>query len=398
MKMTRRDFFPTAYLAAVAGSKLAIGKTPAAPSAGRFQFDPKTRRYSISGPVGVKTACMGIEVDGVTYWADSAAHVEWTGDDTGEAKITFTTPPVAWRVRFDWESDGHALVISSTLENRGEQAVEVGPLPPCWTSLTVRARCSSATTRKKPRRFVTNGTGNPPWRTHGLAPSAEAAYREVRHVFHRRRKCLARQIGDGRRPGGQRQGSVPQQNPDPMVHPRFRPHHAVQLSHFRPRRSLIESELGRSAQCPAGQRLDGLSRDALAPGASVDTEVFRIGLETDPHAALEAWGDAVYQRYHPPLWHNIPGGWLGWSWVDPLYIERYEDMVHRNIRAVRNRLKLDENYIQYVWVSIGNLKDDLPGNWLNWNYDRFPSRPGSAGGRPWLRSTSPWDCGPACSG
>ncbi len=30
MKMNRGDFFPTAYLAAMAGAKLATGKTPAA--------------------------------------------------------------------------------------------------------------------------------------------------------------------------------------------------------------------------------------------------------------------------------------------------------------------------------------------------------------------------------
>ena len=152
MKMTRRDFFPTAYLAAVAGSKLAVGKAPAAASAGRFQFDPQTRRYSVSGPVGIKNARLGIEIDGVTHWADSAAHVNWHGDDTGEARIEFTSPPVAWRVRFDWESDGHALVVSSTLENRGQQPLKLGRCR-LLTPLTARARCFSATIRKKPRRW-----------------------------------------------------------------------------------------------------------------------------------------------------------------------------------------------------------------------------------------------------
>ena len=92
MKMNRRDFFPTAYLAAVAGTKLAAGKTSPAETTGRFHFDPKTRRYSLTGPVGVKEARLGVEIDGVTHWADAAAHVDWNGDETGEAEIEFTSP------------------------------------------------------------------------------------------------------------------------------------------------------------------------------------------------------------------------------------------------------------------------------------------------------------------
>ena len=44
MKMNRRDFFPTAYLAALAGTKLAAAKTSPTETAARFHFDPKTRR------------------------------------------------------------------------------------------------------------------------------------------------------------------------------------------------------------------------------------------------------------------------------------------------------------------------------------------------------------------
>ena len=90
MKMNRRDFFPTAYLAAVAGTKLATGKTLPAETAGRFHFDPKTRRYSLAGPVGLKSVRLGVEIDGVTHWADESAHLDWSGSETGEAKIEFT--------------------------------------------------------------------------------------------------------------------------------------------------------------------------------------------------------------------------------------------------------------------------------------------------------------------
>src|SRR5580693_3729605 len=120
MKMNRREFFPTAYLAAMGGAKLAAGKVPAPDASRSFQFDLKTRRYSATGPVGLKNSRLGIEVDGVTHWAETASHVDWTGAETGEAKITFDSPAMFWRVRFDWESDGHALIVSSTIENRGQ--------------------------------------------------------------------------------------------------------------------------------------------------------------------------------------------------------------------------------------------------------------------------------------
>ena len=374
MKMNRRDFFPTAYLAAVAGAKLVAGKTAPVETTGRFHFDPKTGRYSLPGRVGLRNVRLGVEIDGAAHWADEAAHLDWNGAETGEARIEFSSPPVMWRVRFDWESDGHALVVSSTLENRGKQPLKLG-----------RCRIADATDPasevlfgdhpEKAAALVTNGTGNPPWRSHSLAPAPEVRVErsdtfstEGVNISHGKLAVVPGQIVNAKGPFISKtltQWFTPGSGP------------ALQFGFLTFDRAevLIESGWDETRNVPVVSAWTDFQGTELAPGASVDSEVFRIGLETDPHAALEAWGDAVYQRYHPPLWHNIPGGWLGWSWVDALNTELYEDMVHRNIRAVRNRLKLDENYIQYVWVSIGNLKDILPGNWLNWNYDRFPSGP-----------------------
>jgi len=92
-------------------------------------------------------------------------------------------------------------------------------------------------------------------------------------------------------------------------------------------------------------------------------------------AALDAWADAVAEHYHPPIWPTMPAGWVGWEWIDAFSVEQYEDMVRRNTLAVRNRLKLDETDVGYVWVSVGNIKDLLAGNWLEWSYVNFPSGP-----------------------
>lgn len=374
MKMTRRNFLPAAYLAAVAGAKLATGKMPVAGSAGRFQFDPKTRRYSVSGPVGIKNARLGIEIDGVTHWADSAAHVGWKGDETGEAKIEFTSPPVAWRVRFDWESNGNALVITSALENRGRQPLKLGR---CRLADTNDAS-SQVLFGEHPERaaaLVGNGTGNPPWRTHGLAPSgkrraerSDTFSTEGVNTAHGKLSSVAGQTVSA-------EGPFISKSLTQWFTPGSGPTLQFSFLTFDRAETVIESGWDEARNVPVVSAWTDFQGTALPAGCSFDTEVFRLGMEPDPHAALEAWADAVHQRYNPPLWNHIPGGWLGWSWVDPLYVERYEDVVHRNIRAVRNRLKLDEQHIQYVWVSIGNLKDELPGNWLNWNYDRFPSGP-----------------------
>jgi hypothetical protein len=62
---------------------------------------------------------------------------------------------------------------------------------------------------------------------------------------------------------------------------------------------------------------------------------------------------------------------VGWSWVDPFNVENYEQVVLRNGQAIRDRLPCLG--IDYLWISIGNLKDRRPGDWLSWNTTAFPS-------------------------
>lgn len=112
---------------------------------------------------------------------------------------------------------------------------------------------------------------------------------------------------------------------------------------------------------------------SLAPGASIETERLRIVRGNDPVAALLSWAEAVASFYRPSIWPNTPAGWVGWSWVDPFHIEKYEDVVRRNARAIRE--KLPGAGIDYIWISLGNLQDREPGNWFEWNRDLLPSGP-----------------------
>ncbi len=111
----------------------------------------------------------------------------------------------------------------------------------------------------------------------------------------------------------------------------------------------------------------------LQPGESIVTETLTIEASEDFHESLHRWADRAAAYYQPPIWPKTPGGWLGWSWVDAFNTEAYEDVVLRNCRAIRERLPGCD--IEYVWVSIGNLKDGYPGNWLEWDYGNFPGGP-----------------------
>ena len=300
MKMNRRDFFPTAYLAAVAGAKLAAGKTSPAEAAGRFHFDPQSRRYSLPGPVGLKDVRLGVEIDDATHWVDETAHINWNGAETGEALIEFQSPPVAWRVRFDWESDGHALVVSSTLENRGKQPLKLG-----------RCRLADTTDRTSQVLFgahpedaaamVCNGTGNPPWRTHGLAPTTHARRSERSDTFstegvnaaHGKVAAVPGQIANA-------QGPFISKTLTQWFTPGSGPALQFGFLTFDRAETVIESGWDEARRTPVVSAWTDFQGFELAPGAKVDSEALRIGLESDPHAALEAWGDAVFQRYHPP--------------------------------------------------------------------------------------------------
>ena len=111
----------------------------------------------------------------------------------------------------------------------------------------------------------------------------------------------------------------------------------------------------------------------LDPGQRTPVETFVLAAGTDPYRQLEAWAEAAAARCQPRRWEDAPIGWVGWAWVDPLTVERYEDVVLRNCRAIRHRLA--GFGVGYVWVSIANLEDGRPGDWLAWNWELFPSGP-----------------------
>lgn len=111
----------------------------------------------------------------------------------------------------------------------------------------------------------------------------------------------------------------------------------------------------------------------LQPGASTPTETLTLAVGEDPHSQLEAWSDLAARvcSIRPREWASEANGWVGGTWSrHTVDIERYEDYILRNAKAIHQRL---QGYgINYVWESIGNLKDGQPGDWLSWNTENFP--------------------------
>lgn len=110
----------------------------------------------------------------------------------------------------------------------------------------------------------------------------------------------------------------------------------------------------------------------IAPGVTTPTETLIIQVGDNPYKQLERWADYASSLCHPRPreWAGQPIGWVGWSWVDVFDVELYENVVLRNAKAIRERLA--GFGVDYIWVSIGNLKDGQPGAWLDWNTKNFP--------------------------
>ena len=293
----------------------------------RFRYDSAARRYSVeAAAAAVEESRLGLEVDGVMRWASHATRAAWNGKD--EARFDFESPAFRWIVHF--RQNGDVVLISSTVENTGAASVKLGRcnLIDAAVRMPSDTTALQLTATQYPERVV---------RLAGLEQPAES-------------KILTQWFSSSANAGLQ-----------------------AGFVSFDRAETAASSGWDTARRRPAITAWSDFKGFRLSPGASIESEILRISLERDPYAALDHWADAVRDRYHPRIWPKIPSGWLGWSWVDPLTIERYEDVVRRNVDAIRKRLPGHD--IEYVWVSLGNLQGRLPGNWLDWNRDAFPSGP-----------------------
>ena len=298
-----------------------------------FHYDAAARRYSFEGAAAaIERARMGLEVNGAMRWADDARHADWNSN-AREARFEFDSPALLFAVRF--RENGESLLVTSKVENTGAAAVKLG-----------RCLLADVTDEAGSVRMADDATAL-------LLTASQYPERVVR-------------ISEQKQPAESK-----------ILTEWFSSHAGAALQFgfvsFDRAETAVASGWDAVRRSPVASAWSDFKGFELAPQAAVDSETLRIDVQRDPYRALDQWADAVHDRYQPHIWPKIPAGWLGWSWVDPLNIERYEDVVRRNVHAIRERLAGHD--ISYVWVSLGNLQGRLPGNWLDWNRDLFPSGP-----------------------
>ncbi|NLG28824.1 MAG: hypothetical protein GX557_13000, partial [Chloroflexi bacterium] len=121
---------------------------------------------------------------------------------------------------------------------------------------------------------------------------------------------------------------------------------------------------------PAVECFCDLHDYALAPGQTLASETLRVRASLGAHDTLVTWAEDVAAHYQPRFLPRVALGALGeTSWRDPL-AGQYQEIVLSNARAIAERLK--GFGVQYYWVSIANLKDGTPGNWLEDDYSNLP--------------------------
>lgn len=316
---------------------------------GGFQLDVRKGTYSFGDVSGfgaaITGARFGLDVNSTTLWSTGGPEVKWDGPSDGSVAgakgntldLRFPEAGVRWTIRIRRTEDG-AAILSSTIKNENSEAIRLG-------------RCRLADVTQAGARLRTgaadeNATGL--FLSGWQGPSQVKRLRDLAHPLVS--KTLFQLYNSPARAAFQA-GFV--------TFDRVNTAHEV---YWDPKSASLKA----SSYCD----FEGFR---LGAGASVDSEELALRNGDDPYANLREWAETVHSHYRPRIWPKIPAGWVGWSWVDPFNIERYEDVVFRNAKAIRERLPgLD---IEYIWVSIGNLVDREPGGWLRWNTALFPSGP-----------------------
>lgn len=288
---------------------------------------------------------LGLEVDGQTLWADAAKKVAWSGDASGRvaagqsatACYEFESPPIEWSVEFKISDDGTMPTVTSEIRNRGERPLKLG----------------------KCRLLETGGTsqislGANPEKTLMLAVASGGWKNMVRRIADAKTTLRAKTLA-------------------PLFNPAAEASLLLGFLTFDRVDTEVQAEWVQAARGIALRGYCDFDGYALPAGRSVRSERLMVTFNRDPQQALATWADAASAQYKQRNWPKNPAGWVGWSWDDAFSVVRYEDVVRRNAAAVSRRLP---GYgVDYIWVSCGNLKDMIPGNWLDWNTESFSTPP-----------------------
>ncbi len=318
---------------------------------GGFQFDARRGTWSLAAPGGrgapaLQHAGCRVQVNGKAYslvQADSLAV-----DETGPVKAVgaklrrlqvtarFRQPGFTWRLCFDVPAHGVNVRISSTIHNDSASALTLGDC-----DLLQVERAAGGVLRLGPhpeqqRIFAFNG-GLGTQRVKQI--TADGGEHQTAFLLHLHNPAAQNTLLAGF-----------------VTFDRMK---TVFTCRYDARRQAVD--------CAGGCRFQDYE---LKPGAAVRPESLRLELADDPYAVLTRWADDVARQYRPRIWRKPPPvGWVGWAWVDKR-AEIPEVQVAKNLRAIKTRLA--GFGVDYLWMSIVNLKHGLPGNWLEFNRQSFP--------------------------
>ena len=111
---------------------------------------------------------------------------------------------------------------------------------------------------------------------------------------------------------------------------------------------------------------------ALQPGQHQQSEILRIAADSSFHSCMTGWAEDVAVHYQPRFIRKPALGAIGDTWDSRLNEDGcYEDAILRTARGVHHRLK--GFGFEYFWISLYNIKDIIPGHWLDVDYDEIPS-------------------------
>ncbi|HPK02428.1 MAG TPA: hypothetical protein PLS90_08210 [Candidatus Sumerlaeota bacterium] len=300
-----------------------------------LRLDPKSKTLNLRHPaVKLENWQLGITANG-NRLKSTQADVELLDADLPHFRLKFPDLGLVWMVRGETDEEHGTLLLHSQLTNESNEPIALGKVYPleCPGRVQIGQTDQNVVNLPLPVGQFGRKVGR-------ITDLTTARASKIKFQFYNQDARLAFQVG-----------FITFQRANTEIHYNFDEQNGMR---------------GLRAFCD----FDGWK---LQPGQSTSAETFILAVGDNPFRQLEHWADlaAAAAPCPPRVWEDAPIGWVGFSWVDPFTVERYEDVVLRNAEAIEHRLK--GFGADYIWVSIGNMEAGIAGDWLSWNERAFPS-------------------------
>ena len=257
--------------------------------------------------------------------------------DALDLPLRFHTPPLDWTLHLQRADEGRTLLISSTVFNPGPEAVRLGEcrlvqITPDQGKLEIVGDDGAAV-------FLGVSGTTRPARVKRAASGEENMSRTLLQLVSN---------AAGR-----------------AVHLGFVTYDRMETTHrFTYDEAGVKSL---SAVCD-------FQDHELAAGQSIHTETLMMEVQRDLHESLQQLG-RPRGRALPA--HDLAEDTRRLAWLVVGGCLQYRELRGGGAAQLprHSPAALPDFDIEYVWVSIGNLQDGYPGNWLEWDYGNFPGGP-----------------------